>query len=150
MFILCIHSTFHRFQQFSLPLCLLSYGMIHQVHAPPFLYLLKALTMLAMPSLLWVNVTAHWLASFLPSFQPCSTGPWLHFYCGSSNSPRTPYSFKCKPRLWGWLHSTSPPSTTQPFLFALVSHYNPAPTFNFSLFLAIPPTSELLGQLLCI
>lgn len=67
MFILCIHSTFHRFQQFSLPLYLLSYGIIHQVHPPPFLYLLKALTMLAMPSLLWVNVTAYWLASLPPS-----------------------------------------------------------------------------------
>lgn len=150
--VLSVHySAFHNLQQFSLPLCLLPNAVIHQIQPPPFLCPLNLLPALAMPILLWVIVTAFWLALLPPS----SLAVQVIFHGFASTVSlitlqQLPTHSNENPDFGQWLHSTSPARSTQPFLFALVSHYNPAHIFNFSLFVATPPSSELLGQLLCV
>ena len=94
------YSAFHNLQQFSLPLCLLQNGIVHQIQPPPFLCPLNLLPVLATPILRLITVTAFWLASWPPSSMAVQV--IFHSFASSvsNNSPATLYSFKWKSRLW--------------------------------------------------
>lgn len=96
----------------------------------------------AMPGLLWVIVTAFWLASLPPS--RLAVQVIFHGFTSTVSLitlQQLPAHSNENPDFGQWLHSISPASSTQPFLFALVSYCNPAHTFNFSLFVATPTTT---------
>lgn len=112
--------------------------------APPFLYLRKVPPALTMPSVLRVTVAALRLASLPPpSLAPQVSFPGLASAASPGTLQRLPDRWDGNADFGQRLHSASPASPTQPFLFAPVPHCHPAHTFSFSPFVAAPPTSEL-------